>query len=252
MPPKKKDKGKGILKDPVSQTPSKASQPSSPPKEKLLSSAMPIKSWIDMIEDEEAKSKAISSQEQVNQWMKSISKSPELMLALQSFSQSQISPKEEKSISKEIFKASSQNVVLSGESASFQIVLSQPKLSKKTSDWYDKAHFQNILTLEDGFYHTDPFQAISKFFPKGWFFKPWDLTKPQSYYQSILESTELVKFKHFFLSETHSEPAYSTATILKVLSPNQWGDQLHTQKRFPLNFQMRLPHCLTYSYWDYQ
>ena len=110
MPPKKKDKGKGILKDPVSQTPLKAPQPSSPPKEKLLSSAMPIKSWIDMIEDEEAKSKAISSHEQVNQWMKSISKSLELMLALQSFSQSQISPKEEKSISKEISKVSSQNV----------------------------------------------------------------------------------------------------------------------------------------------
>ena len=81
MPPKKKDKGKGILKDPVSQTPSKASQTSSkasqtsPPKE-LLSSAMPIKSWIDMIEDQEAQSKALASHEQVNEWMKSISKSP--------------------------------------------------------------------------------------------------------------------------------------------------------------------------------
>ena len=38
----------------------------------------------------------------------------------------------------------------------------------------------------------------------------------------------------------------------KVLSPNQWGDQLHKCKSFPPNFQMRLPHCLTYSYWDYQ
>ena len=106
--------------------------------------------------------------------------------------------------------------------------------------------------MEDGFYHTDPFQAISKIFPKGWFFQPWDLTKPQPYYQSILEATESVKFKHFFLSETHSEPAYSTATILKVLSPKQWGDLLHNQKRFPSNFQMRLPHCLVFSYWDYQ
>ena len=106
--------------------------------------------------------------------------------------------------------------------------------------------------MEHGFYHSDPFQAISKFFPKGWFFKSWDLTKPQPYYQSILEATESVKFKHFFLSETHSEPAYSTATILKVLSPNQWGDQLHKYKSFPPNFQMRLPHCLVYSYWDYQ
>ena len=43
MPPKKKDKGKGILKDLVPQTPSKDSH-TSPPKEKLLSSAMPIKS----------------------------------------------------------------------------------------------------------------------------------------------------------------------------------------------------------------
>ena len=111
MPPKRKDKGKRILKDAVPQTPSKDSQ-TSPPKEKLLSSAMPIKSWIDMIEDEESKSKALTTHEQVNQWMKSISKSPELMLALQSFSQSQISPQEEiekeKTISKEISKPSSQ------------------------------------------------------------------------------------------------------------------------------------------------
>ena len=108
--------------------------------------------------------------------MKSISKSPELMLALQSFSQSQISSKDnvdkEKSISKEISKSSSQNVVLSGESSSSQLILSQPTLLKKTFDWYDKTHFQNILTMEDDFHHTDPFQAISKFFLKGWFFKP--------------------------------------------------------------------------------
>ena len=114
--------------------------------------------------------------------MKSISKSPELLLALQSFSQRQISPKEEKLVSKETFKTPLQNVILSSESPSSQVVLSQTKLLKKTSDWYDKTHFQNILSIEDGFYHTDPFQAISKIFPKGWFFKPWDLTKPQSYY----------------------------------------------------------------------
>ena len=96
------------------------------------------------------------------------------------------------------------------------------------------------------------FKQFQSFFPKGWFFKPWDLVKPQSYYQSILEATESVKFKHFFLHEPHSEPAYSTATILKVLSPNQWGDQLHKFKTFPPNFQMHLAHYLAYSYWDYQ
>ncbi|KAH9704494.1 hypothetical protein KPL70_011491 [Citrus sinensis] len=209
MPPKK-NKGKAILKDTGSQEPFKESL-STPSKEKLLSSALPIKSWIELVEEYGSQYKSISSDDQVKQWMSSITKSPELMLALQNLSQSQNSPKEEI----EITKPSSQNVVVSAESSSSQIVLSQPTPSKKTSDWFDKTHFQNILSLEDGFYHSDPFQSISKFFPKGWFFKPWDLTKPQSYYQSILEITESVKFKHFFLAKAHSEPAYSTATILK-------------------------------------
>ena len=65
MPPKRRDKGKGIAKDIEPKATPKEPQ-SSPPKEKLLSSAMPIKSWIDMIEDEEVKSKALSTQDQVN------------------------------------------------------------------------------------------------------------------------------------------------------------------------------------------
>ena len=82
------------------------------------------------------------------------------MLALQNLSQSQYSPSKEeivKPISKEISKPSSQNVVVSSESSFSQIVLSQPTLSKKSSDWFDKTHFQNILSVEDGFYHSDPF-----------------------------------------------------------------------------------------------
>ncbi|KAH9681568.1 hypothetical protein KPL71_027019 [Citrus sinensis] len=245
-PKKRSDKGKA----PASQEPSKELQ-ATPSKEKLLSSAMPIKSWIELVEEHEAKYKSISSEDQVKQWMSSITKSPELMIALQSLSQ--VQPKEEeKPTSKDISKPSSQNIVVSGESSSSQIVLSQPTPSKKTSDWFDKAHFQNIISMEDGFYHSDPFQSISKFFPQDWFFKPWDLTKPQSYYQSILEITDSVKFKHLFLSKTHSEPAYSTATILKVLSPNQWGDLLHNFKTFPLDFETRLPHCRSFSHWDYQ
>ena len=75
-------------------------------------------------------------------------------------SQSQSSPKKEepeKPISKIVSKPSSQNVVVSAESSSSQIVLSQPTPSKKTSDWIGKTHFQNILSMEDGFYNSDPF-----------------------------------------------------------------------------------------------
>ncbi|KAH9781408.1 hypothetical protein KPL71_008453 [Citrus sinensis] len=170
MPPRRKDKGKAVLKDTESQETSKEPQ-STPSREKLLSSAMPIKSWIEMVEEHEAHYKATTTDDQIKQWMSSITKSPELMLALQGLSQSQISPKreieKEKPVPKEISKPSSQYVVVSGESSSSQIVLSQPTPSKKSSDWFDKSHFQNILSMEDGFYHTDPFQTISKFFPKG-------------------------------------------------------------------------------------
>ncbi|KAH9699339.1 hypothetical protein KPL71_024309 [Citrus sinensis] len=64
MPPKKKDKGKAVLKDTESQATSKEPQPT-PSKEKLLSSAMPIKSWIEMIEEHEAQYKTISFDDQL-------------------------------------------------------------------------------------------------------------------------------------------------------------------------------------------
>ncbi|KAH9658300.1 protein FAR1-RELATED SEQUENCE [Citrus sinensis] len=141
MPPKK-NKGKAVLKDTGSQEPSKEPQ-STPSKEKLLSSAMPIKSWIEMVEEHGAQYKSISSDDQVKQWMSSITKSPELMLALKNLSQSQISPQKEI----EITKPSSQNVVVSTESSSSQIVLSQPTPSKKTSDWCKFQLLQNLSVV---------------------------------------------------------------------------------------------------------
>ena len=142
---------------------------------------MPIKSWIDMVEEQEAQSKAIASDMQVKEWMNSITKSPELMLALQSISQNKVLsqiPEKEKSISKAISKPSSSKETISCESSSSQIIVSQSKLSQKSSDWICKTYHHNVLSMEDEFYHSDPFQAISKIFPKGWFFKPWDLSKP--------------------------------------------------------------------------
>ncbi|KAH9792313.1 hypothetical protein KPL71_004068 [Citrus sinensis] len=68
MPPKRRDKGKAVLKDTGSQEPSKEPH-STPSKEKLLSSALPIKSWIELVEEHEAQYKSISSDDQVKQWM---------------------------------------------------------------------------------------------------------------------------------------------------------------------------------------
>ena len=139
---------------------------------------MPIKSWIDMVEEQEAQAKAIASDKQVKEWMNSITKSLELMLALQNISQNKAPSQVPKKETKAISKPSSSKEVISCESSSSQIIISQSKLSQKSSDWINKTYHQNVLFMEDGFYHSDPFQAITKIFPKGWFFKPWDLSKP--------------------------------------------------------------------------
>ena len=165
MPPKKKDTGKAKLKEPAVQGTYKESQ--SPPSIPKLDSGIPIKSWVDTIQEQkETSSKAITSQERVNEWIESISKSPELIRALQSFSKNQEVPKT--SLRETPFLKPQKEIVLSGSSSS-QIVSQKPS---QKSDWYNKTYQQNILSVENEFYNPDPFVTLSKFFPKGWFFKP--------------------------------------------------------------------------------
>ena len=125
--------------------------------------------------------------------------------------------------------------------------------SKPKSKYIFKTAFQNILTMEEGFYHENPSIAASKLFPLNWHFKPWDLCRPQSYYATILELTDSVKFKHFKLHTTHSKHAYSTCIIHKIIHPFDWGQPLHKPKHFPMQFRTSPQDFQTsYSYWDYQ
>lgn len=104
--------------------------------------------------------------------------------------------------------------------------------SKPKSKYIFKTHFQNILSME-GFFHEDQLHSCflqthttnhgivpnpsliilpaSKLFPTNWHYKPWDITKPQSYYSiilsTILETTRSVKLKHFKL---HHHPDLDT------------------------------------------
>jgi len=107
--------------------------------------------------------------------------------------------------------------------------------------------------MEEGFYHENPSIAASKIFPPNWYYKPWNLAKPQSYYATILEITNSIKFKHFKLHSDHTEPAYSTCIIHKVIHPKDWEQPLHQPLSFPMHFRTN-PHDFntTYTYWDYQ
>lgn len=145
-------------------------------------------------------------------------------------------------------ESSSKNFVSKEEHS--QLILSQSKLPQ--SGFFEKERFQNVVSVEKGFYSSDPQTVLLNIFPKGWHFKPWDLSKPHSYYRSILELTDSIKIKDHFLEGDTICPAYSTCKILSVLPPVAWGQDLHKSKSFPAMFKTSYKHSRTFSYWDYQ
>ena len=141
---------------------------------KLMSSAIsavkPIKSWYEAIIEEEETTKPQQDQtDAVQHWVDTISKSPELLLALQKVSQqtSGDSVSQTGSISKALSKHQG------GISTSKPLLsLQQTSFPKTKSKYIFKTTFQNILTMEEGFYHENPSIAASKFFPSNWYCKP--------------------------------------------------------------------------------
>jgi len=250
MPSKARTKDKG--KAPQTQS----TKPESPkPSAKLMSSAIqatkPVKSWYEAVIKEEEPTKPSEVQpDTVQHWVDTISKSPELLLALQKVSQqaSNDSASPTCSISESLSKPqggfSTSKPFLSLQQTSF------PKIKSK---YIFKTTFQNILTIEEGFYHENPSIATSKIFPPNWYYKPWNLAKPQSYYATILEITNSIKFKHFKIHSDHTKPAYSTCIIHKVIHPTEWGQPLHQPVSFPMHFRTNPQDFnTTYTYWDYQ
>ena len=145
MPPKAKAKDKG--KAPQTQ-PTKPENPN--PSTKLMSSAIsaakPIKSWYEaVIEEQEATKPQQDQTDVVQHWVDTISKSPELLLALQKVSQqtSGDSVSQTGSISKLLSHHQG------GISTSKPLLsLQQTSFPKTKSKYIFKTTFQNILTME--------------------------------------------------------------------------------------------------------
>jgi hypothetical protein len=170
---KAKDKGKAPQTQPT--------KPESPkPSTKLMSSAIlavkSIKSWYEaVIEEEETTKLPHVETDTVQHWVDIISKSLELILALQKVSQQASSDSVSQTCS--IFKSLSKPQ--RGISASKPLLpLQQISFPKTKSKYIFKTTFQNILTMEEGFYHENPSIAASKIFLSNWHYKPWNLAKP--------------------------------------------------------------------------
>jgi hypothetical protein len=80
-----------------------------------------------------------------------------------------------------------------------------------------------------------------------------NLTFPLKNHTTILDITNSVKFKHFKLHTVHSEVAYSTCIIQKIIHPLDWGQPLHQPISFPIHLRTTYQDFNTsYTYWDYQ
>jgi hypothetical protein len=171
MPPKAKSKDKG--KTPQTQ-PTKPESPQPPPK--LMSSAIltvkPIKSWYEVVVEEEDITKPTQVQpDLVEHWVATLSKSLELLLALQKVSQQASSDQGSQlgSISKSISKP---QAGLPSKKPLLTLQTLQQNFSKSKSKYIFKTNFQNILTMEEGFYHKNSSIISCTLFPPNWHYKP--------------------------------------------------------------------------------
>ncbi|ESQ50202.1 hypothetical protein EUTSA_v10002271mg, partial [Eutrema salsugineum] len=83
------------------------------------------------------------------------------------------------------------------------------------------------------------------------FFKPHNTDKSVLFFQTILEITVSVSFKHFYLNENHTDPAYSTFKIHKVIAPSDWEYDLNENLNFPEILKDLSCFNVSFNYWDY-
>ena len=241
MPPKK-NKDKQVVDDACSKV-----------------SGKPIKTWADMVQDEEQATHYLDPiQQQIQTWLTKMEQSNPCLhdRPLPLPEHPQPTPQEEiqtqllqalQNLSQQV-TSTPQPITSSPPIQSSHNTLALPSINKKPkSQYFLKPAIQTVLTMEDSYQLLH--ENITNFFPKGWYYKPHDITKPAAYYQAILEHSKSATFKHF---ERNGEPAYSTCHILKVLTPSQWGMELHKTQQFEVSSIHKIPYCPCYSYWDYQ
>ncbi|KAG5223996.1 hypothetical protein IMY05_019G0023600 [Salix suchowensis] len=260
MPPRpQRDKGKAPATKPTKTQTPKNPVLASP---KLLADAIKeikdTKSWYDKVtqeEDDYSSLKDPKLEDISNEIIIRLSKNPGLLEAINkgykdfaSDSQS-LSGSISKPITKTQAGSSSPKPLLTLQN---QIQISS-NFSKNKSKYFEKPKIQNIWTVENGFPNHDVHLTISKIFPKDFHFKSWDISKSRLFYENILKVTGSVTFKHFYKHPTHTDPAYSTCTIQRIISPEKWSrTPPYTPILFPTDIQKQNPHFPTYTYWDYE
>ncbi|RID44655.1 hypothetical protein BRARA_I01436, partial [Brassica rapa] len=132
----------------------------------------------------------------------------------------------------------------SGESSKnlpSQAISKNNEISQTTpSEYFEKHTYQNIINIEKGFFvNNDPFLTIEKYFGKNNFFKPHNTDKTVFVLQTFLSK------------KNHTDAAYSTFKIHKIIAPCDWEYDLNDNLNFPDDLKNLPCYNVPFNYWDY-
>ncbi|KAG8651192.1 hypothetical protein MANES_07G100510v8 [Manihot esculenta] len=104
------------------------------------------------------------------------------------------------------------------------------------------------IEIEHGFNNINPWEVVRKNYSENWLFRPKDISKPQEYYQSILEETGSARIKHNFDKHHKGIIPYSSIQIKWVVHPKDWSiSSLYTATQF----KTLKKYSTLYNYFDY-
>ncbi|KAG8661917.1 hypothetical protein MANES_01G049390v8 [Manihot esculenta] len=193
-------------------------------------------------------SKTINTQdknpEDLKRWIEELSKSPEVIKALQNVASSSSSGMNSnpKAIVPVHGTTSLSQTVDSKDKSNPLMAVGLPKIQSSHGysfyKWTIKPLFDFEIVIENGYNVINPWAVIKKYYPENWYFLPKDFSKSQEYYSSILEETDSVKIKHNF-DKNDKTVGYPSK---RLANPNII---------YKITFKTLKKHSTSYNYFDY-
>lgn len=254
MPPKKKDKGKGIALSDDSKSLSGQNPLQVQPEKFFLGSSTLGSSTQKPLGPSALKPKIEPSAHSI-QSPSDYAIPIETLLALQSNQKLAKLPTktwadiaEEEDLNKNLALTISNRSKSSSKAGISSPTLSQTNTNSQKSSYVQKASKpMDLFQTENSFYPINPQTLASKVFPPNFHFVPPLKTKTQLFYEFILVDTKSASIKHFPDNSEKGAHAYSTIQILKVISPAEWGNDLNKITKFSQPFDP-----IGFNYWDYR
>lgn len=117
------------------------------------------------------------------------------------------------------------------------------------SEYFEKPKVWPILVLnKNDEAEKTPRDVANYYFDtsNGWYYPKTAMGNHRHYYEEILIQSESVFIEHVYTDS--NKLSYSKMTILKLITPYEWGSDLSKERRL---FKTGLPGCQVYNYFDY-